>query len=152
MTYADAPVDTPDLEGDVPDPDLEGDAPDPDPVPVDTPDPDVIPPQIVPSQPIPPREESTDLHITDFQYYLKHEHLGEFLHSIKDPTIIPILKGDFATDAEGNILLDGDPVLERELGLEEGMHAVTAPTGEIVKMFNPFEVTPGGETHTVLAK
>jgi hypothetical protein len=61
------------------------------------------------------------------------------------------LKEDFATDAEGEIVLEGDTELEHELGLQPGMHAVTAPTGEIVKMYNPFEVTPGEHTHTVLA-
>ena len=111
---------------DAPDPDVE-DAPDPGlPAPIST----LIP-------------EIPDVHLTQFQEYLQMEHFDEFLNSVKNPTQVGDIQENFARDDAGNIVLGGDPGLEKQLGLPDYIAAVRDPkSGEVVEMYDSSKVQP----------
>ena len=69
------------------------------------------------------------------------EHYDEFMDMV-DGQRIDHLTTNFAHDDDGNIVLGGDEILEGQLSLGPAFHAVTAPTGEVVTMFDPSAENP----------
>ena len=48
----------------------------------------------------------------------------------------------FATTARGEVAIGGDEVLEERLGLAPQIKAVTAPSGQVMTMYDASEVNP----------
>jgi hypothetical protein len=118
----------------------------------DVPVEDVIPEETYIPTPVTPQDdyvspdahepEIKDVHLTTFENYLLMEHYDKFMDEADHPNRIEHMRTNFAHDDAGNIVLGGDEMLEAELGLGPAFHAVTAPTGEVVTMFDPSAENP----------
>jgi hypothetical protein len=82
------------------------------------------------------------VHLSTLENYLIHEQFDDYLALQHHEVTTGALMNQLALTAEGYVAIGGDEALEERLGLAPEIKAVTAPSGQVMTMYDASEVNP----------
>ena len=82
------------------------------------------------------------VHLSTLENYLIHEQFDDYLALKHHEITTGALMNQVALTAQGYVAIGGDEALEERLGLAPEIKAVTAPSGQVMTMYDASEVNP----------